>query len=508
MEPRLPAFPGPDMRRVFYGESSASDLYQRLTLARNLAAESNLNSTAKGKEYHDRKAQPHNYSTHQMVLLEEYYFLGRNPKLSPKWSGPHEIVSLKGTHNVELLTDKKKKMIVNVDRIKPYTLPITLEETTPEVQPGIPIVKEEATEKITVPMTQMPKGDEQLMMDTEESEVIPQTSKPMNNEEPEVVPQAAKRGRPRKVPSEKQPINKKNKWVMPPPAASTSQMVTRSRGKPIQMVNAIKPCFCGNQRLLRPHAVNCKQQMRNWVLTGDTYLTRDAWAHDSEWDDLQDFEEDLEEDLDLPGLFDETGYHGSSNIDPDEVREEEDEPDTEEPPLPGLYEFNPADLDDTLPSQYDTPNLSMEPLHHSTPERTGTKPKSQPDNLTPRVDRKEEEPNAAFGPEDLYQARLAQIHHKYQQDFKQVTNPKEAKHLRQSLYKQLEDAETSYKLILRTPRLMELSPEELKQHFRTQATPSGKAPTRGFFTRKPKPMNQQGQGGPQTRSQTQQDNKR
>ena len=120
------------MRRVCYGDSSASDLYQRLTLARKLAVESNLKSTEKGKEYHDRKAQPHNYSMHQMVLLEEYYFLGKNTKLSPKWSGPHEIVALKGTHNVELFTDKKKKMIVNVDRIKPYTLAIPSEETKPD----------------------------------------------------------------------------------------------------------------------------------------------------------------------------------------------------------------------------------------------------------------------------------------------------------------------------------------------------------------------------------------
>jgi hypothetical protein len=57
------------------------------------------------------------------VLLEEYYFLGKNVKLAPKWSGPHLIISLKGTHNVELLINEKKKVIVNVDRIKPYRIP-------------------------------------------------------------------------------------------------------------------------------------------------------------------------------------------------------------------------------------------------------------------------------------------------------------------------------------------------------------------------------------------------
>jgi transposase InsO family protein len=71
MEPRLPSFPGPDARRMFYGESSAADLFQRLTLARKLAVESNLEATEKTKEYHDRKAKPHAYNAGQQVLLEE-----------------------------------------------------------------------------------------------------------------------------------------------------------------------------------------------------------------------------------------------------------------------------------------------------------------------------------------------------------------------------------------------------------------------------------------------------
>ena len=95
--------------------------------------ESNLQATEKGKEYHDRKAKPHTYCVGQQVLLEEYYFLGKNTKLSPKWSGPHVILSLKGTHNVELLIQSKKKVIVNVDRIKPYQIPEV--PTRPETEP-------------------------------------------------------------------------------------------------------------------------------------------------------------------------------------------------------------------------------------------------------------------------------------------------------------------------------------------------------------------------------------
>ena len=43
------------------------------------------------------------------------------------------ILSLKGTHNVELLIQGKRKVIVNVDRIKPYQIPEVL--TSPEVKP-------------------------------------------------------------------------------------------------------------------------------------------------------------------------------------------------------------------------------------------------------------------------------------------------------------------------------------------------------------------------------------
>ncbi len=40
--------------------------------------------------------------------------------MSPKWSGPHIILSLKGTHNAEILMDNKRKVIVNIERLKPY----------------------------------------------------------------------------------------------------------------------------------------------------------------------------------------------------------------------------------------------------------------------------------------------------------------------------------------------------------------------------------------------------
>jgi hypothetical protein len=112
IEPRLPSFPNPDLRERFYGKSSAAKMFQRLKVARQTAVQNNLESTGKSSDYFNKSAKPHSFAINQMVLLEEYNFLGENQKLSPKFSGPHIILSLKGTHNAEILMNNKCKVIV------------------------------------------------------------------------------------------------------------------------------------------------------------------------------------------------------------------------------------------------------------------------------------------------------------------------------------------------------------------------------------------------------------
>ncbi len=106
------------------------DFYQRLKLACNLAVEQS-EVKEKGKECHDKKAKPLKYSTKQLMLLEEYYFLGKNTKLSPKCFGPHKIFAVKSMDKVELLLNNKKTVIVDVDRIKPYCLPAPVIDQEP-----------------------------------------------------------------------------------------------------------------------------------------------------------------------------------------------------------------------------------------------------------------------------------------------------------------------------------------------------------------------------------------
>ena len=162
-------------------------------------------------------------------------------------------------------------------------------------------------------------------------------SEPSEDPEAPFITVTKKRGRPRKTLSPtSQPTTTttpiiKNKWNLSPPLPGTGSMMTRSQTR--QTVqgtlsaintnvprNVKDPCFCGNQRLLKNHSSNCKQQMLNWVLTGDTYTTLDDWAHETECID------ELEEEEEVPQpQHDETGYRGSSDIDPDEVQEEKEE---------------------------------------------------------------------------------------------------------------------------------------------------------------------------------------
>jgi protein subunit release factor A len=111
-------------------------------------------------------------------------------------------------------------------------------------------------------------------------------------------------------------------------------------------------------------------------------------------------------------------------------------------------------LNDTPPGQ---------PLHQSTPENTGARPKLRPKmeaaNQFPETD----EFYHPFGPHDLYQARLQQIHRQYQEQFTEAHQEKERSILRKQLYQNLEDAETSFKLLLKNPEMMTMTPEQLQQ---------------------------------------------
>jgi hypothetical protein len=373
MEPRLPAFPAPDLRRQFSGNLPADEMFQRLQNARELAAENNMQATDKAKEYHDRKAKMHNFSTGQLVLLEEYYFLGKNPKLAPKFSGPHRIIQLKGTHNVEILLSSNKKRIVNVERLKPYFPPEASgpidDHDFPNLQNSFPALTHE---------TPSTPASDASKLDRPSTEEIPPSPTPS-------LPPTRKRGRPRKgtplslshfqnqgemreeIDEKKEKERERDEKVREG-ICTRSQARARAKqqnegevqvssltenekveGLKKQIKQKIlilsKCCFCDNKN--NTHTQLCKVKGKNW-LSGDIYKTQD--------DDHNVFsqEEDQEEvEQELDDTEDDAGYGGSS---PPHAHEEDEEEESDEPELPAIKEeegedslpFHSADSDEIL----------------------------------------------------------------------------------------------------------------------------------------------------------------
>ena len=61
----------------------------------------------------------------------------------PKWTGPHEILSLKGDSNVELKISRTgRKLITHVNRLKPYNAGIQTSDQIPD-QPRQPTSRQQ-----------------------------------------------------------------------------------------------------------------------------------------------------------------------------------------------------------------------------------------------------------------------------------------------------------------------------------------------------------------------------
>ena len=304
MEPRLPSFPNPDLREKFYGESSAADMFQKLQLARQLATENNLNATENNKIAFDKKAKPHSFAINQLVLLEEYNFLGRNQKLSPKFSGPHIILNLKGTHNAEILMKNKRKVIVNIERLKPY-------------------FSEDLPDLIETPQSQLsPPVNENKIQVEKEEEKLPENVLPENEEGQTPVPLPSlistpppvrrKRGRP--------PGTK-----IPPPSSSTPSppifsknhggICTRSQTAMNKQKEAVINSLLSTTLLCfencegNKHTKSCLRKATNYIENGDVYASQQA----SHRHTALDFEIEEEEGEDLSELED-LGLGGSSPI--------------------------------------------------------------------------------------------------------------------------------------------------------------------------------------------------
>ncbi len=116
VHPRIPQ----EIVRPQYGSDLPTEIMQRLQVARNVARSFMDKAALEYKEQHDKNAKQRDFVVNQQVLLDEHSFLNKNQKLCAKFSGPHIITRLKGPVDVELLLNNGRRVVVHVNRIKPF----------------------------------------------------------------------------------------------------------------------------------------------------------------------------------------------------------------------------------------------------------------------------------------------------------------------------------------------------------------------------------------------------
>jgi len=124
MEPRTPNFPATDLRRRFYGDNDVDEFQHRLTLARKLAIQHNESARLAYEHQYNKKVKTVHFHVGQQILLNEFNTLHKNRKLAPKFSGPHTITKLIHNTNVEIKLQNGRRLVVHINRIKPYLFDI------------------------------------------------------------------------------------------------------------------------------------------------------------------------------------------------------------------------------------------------------------------------------------------------------------------------------------------------------------------------------------------------
>jgi hypothetical protein len=115
VEPCLPSFPTPDVKR-YYEQSDVAEWFSTLQHCRQISAHHNMHASDQMQAQFNCKASPYNYVIDQLVWLDERNFLGRNRKISPNWTGPYCILQVFHNGVVELQL-QNRKLRVNVARI-------------------------------------------------------------------------------------------------------------------------------------------------------------------------------------------------------------------------------------------------------------------------------------------------------------------------------------------------------------------------------------------------------
>jgi len=112
----LPSFPNEDIQQIHYGKTSAAE---RFNLLQKLRAKAHQNATEqrlKSKATFDKNTAPQKFKIGDKVLISNDFYIGKNPKLAPAFTGPGEIIDITDTNTKVKINNKIK--ILNVNKLK------------------------------------------------------------------------------------------------------------------------------------------------------------------------------------------------------------------------------------------------------------------------------------------------------------------------------------------------------------------------------------------------------
>ena len=113
---RLPFFPNEDIQQIHYGETSVAERFNLLQKLRAKAHQSATEHGLKSKSTFDKNTVPHKLKISDKVLISNDFYVSKNPKLAPTFTGPGEIIDINDTNAKVKLNNKIK--ILNVNKLK------------------------------------------------------------------------------------------------------------------------------------------------------------------------------------------------------------------------------------------------------------------------------------------------------------------------------------------------------------------------------------------------------
>jgi hypothetical protein len=119
---RLSSFPNEDIQQIH----SAAERFNLLQKLRAKAHQSATEQGLKSKNTFDKHTVPHTFKIGDKVFISNDFYVGKNPKLAPTFTGPGEIIDI-NDNNAKVKINNKIK-ILNVNKLKLYLQKNEIEE--------------------------------------------------------------------------------------------------------------------------------------------------------------------------------------------------------------------------------------------------------------------------------------------------------------------------------------------------------------------------------------------